>query len=177
MSLSLNLKKIFPIFLIFNNFVCFILSMVISLKIKMNLYPTEEKENLVNLFNFFYPFESIITSEPDSSGVSEMSAEIIGKDALNFIYKQTRKQRTVEAIRHFTLPKINFNTKTCKFLIHKQALSMGKVVLCKTKEESPLGPVYLEFKANKIEDVIEYLFPPTEKGRVLEANFTPEDLD
>lgn len=151
--------------------------MVISLKIKMNLYPTEEKEILVKLFHFFYPFETITTSAPDSSGVSEMSAEIIGKDALNFIYKQVRKQRTVEALRHFVLPRIIFNTNSCKFLIHKQALSMGKVVLCKTKEESPLGPVYLEFRANKIEDVIEYLFPPTAKGRVIEANYNPEDLD
>ena len=151
--------------------------MVISLKIKMNLYPTEEKENLVKLFNFFYPFESITTSETDNSGVSEMSAEIIGNNALNFIYKQARKQRTVEALRHFILPRIIFNTNTCKFLIHKQALSVGKIVLCKNKEESPLGPVYLEFKANKIEGVIEYLFPPTEKGRVLEVEFTPEDLD
>ncbi|MHA1512170.1 MAG: hypothetical protein ACTSRX_10680, partial [Promethearchaeota archaeon] len=80
--------------------------MVISLKIKMNLYPTEEKENLVKLFHFFYHFETIITSEPDSSGVSEMSAEIIGNNALNFIYKQVRKQRTVEAFRHFILPRI-----------------------------------------------------------------------
>jgi len=151
--------------------------MVISLKIKMNLYPTEEKENLVILFNFFFPFETITTSEPDSSGVSEMSAEIQGINALNFIYKQVRKQRTVEALRHFILPRIIFNTNSCKFLIHKQALSMGKVVLCKTKAESPLGPVYLEYKANKIEDVIEYLFPPTERGRVIEANYTPEDLD
>ncbi len=151
--------------------------MVISLKIKMNLYPTEEKENLVNLFNFFFPFEIITTSEPDSSGVSEMSAEITGGDALNFIYTQVRRQRTVEAFRHFILPRIIFNTNSCKFLIHKQALSMGKVVLCKTQHESPLGPVYLEFKANKIEDVIEYLFPPTEKGRVLEIDFSPEDLD
>ena len=151
--------------------------MVISLKIKMNLYPTEEKENLVNMFNLFYPFETITTSEPDSSGVSEMSAEIEGNNALNFIYKQVRKQRTVEALRHFILPRIIFNTNSCKFLIHKQALSTGKVVLCKTAAESPLGPVYLEYKANKIEDVIEYLFPPTEKGRVIEANYTPEDLD
>ncbi|QEE15987.1 hypothetical protein DSAG12_01815 [Promethearchaeum syntrophicum] len=151
--------------------------MVISLKIKMNLYPTEEKENLVKLFNFFYPVETITTSQPDSSGVSEMSVEIEGNNALNFIYKQVRKQRTVEALRHFILPRIIFNTNSCKFLIHKQALSMGKIVLCKTKEESPLGPVYLEFKANKIENVIEYLFPPTERGRVIETGFTPEDLD
>lgn len=151
--------------------------MVVSLKIRMNLYPTEEKENLVKLFQFFYPFETITTSEPDSSGVSEMSAEIIGNDALNFIYNQVRKQRTVEALRHFILPKIIFNTNSCKFLIHKQALSMGKVVLCKNKAESPLGPVYLEYEANKIEDVIEYLFPPTERGRVIEANYIPEDLD
>ncbi|MHA1510436.1 MAG: hypothetical protein ACTSRX_01805 [Promethearchaeota archaeon] len=151
--------------------------MVISLKIKMNLYPTEEKENLVQLFKFFYSFEIITTLEPNSLGFSEMSAEIIGNNALNFIYKQVRKQRTVEAFRHFILPRIIFNTNSCKFLIHKQALSMGKVVLCKNKEESPLGPVYLEFQANKIEDVIEYLFPPTEKGRVIEANYTPEDLD
>ena len=151
--------------------------MVISLKIKMNLYPTEVKQANVTLFNFFYPFESITTSEPDNSGTSEMSAEIIGTNALNFIYQQVRKQRTVEALRHFILPRIIFNTNTCKFLIHKQALSVGKIVLCKTKGESPLGPVYLEFKANKIEGVIEYLFPPTEKGRVLEVDFTPEDLD
>ena len=162
---------------IFNNFVSFRKTMVISLKIKMNLYPTEEKENLVNLFNFFCHFETITTSEPDRSGVSEMSAEIEGNYALSFIYKQVRKQRTVEALRHFILPRIIFSTNSCKFLIHKQALSMGKIVLCKTAAESPLGPVYLEYKANKIEDVIEYLFPPTEKGRVIEANYTPEDLD
>jgi predicted RNA binding protein with dsRBD fold (UPF0201 family) len=129
--------------------------MVVSLKIKMNLYPTEEKENLVKLFNFFYPIETITTSEPNSSGVSEMSAEIEGNNALYFIFNQVRKQRTVEALRHFILPRIIFNTKA----------------------ESPLGPVYLEYKANKIEDVIEYLFPPTERGRVIEVDFTPEDLD
>ncbi|MHA1718091.1 MAG: RNA-binding domain-containing protein [Promethearchaeota archaeon] len=152
-------------------------TMVISLSISMNLYPTEEKEKLINLFNFFYPFESIAISEPDNYGISKMSAEIIGKNSLSFLFTQVRKQRTVEAMRRFVLPKIDFNNQNCKFMIHKQALSRGLVIVCETKEESPLGPVYLEINANKIEEVIEYLFPPTEKGRVLEVDYSIEELD
>ena len=148
---------------------------MIKLEIKTKIYPTEENEIIFKIFRNFYPFEKLEPSIPNEDGESELHAEITGINSLNFIFNRVRRQRIVETARNHAIDRMYTIDNTCSFMLNKQALTQGKIALCETASESPLGPVNIRISANNIERVINYLFPHTEKGKVLEVNYKPEE--
>ncbi|MHA1646867.1 MAG: RNA-binding domain-containing protein [Promethearchaeota archaeon] len=154
---------------------------MITLKIRTIIYPSEDLKQIKRIFEYFYPFslstesEEIKISEPNDIHKSIASATINGLHALDFLFTQVRKQRIVEAVRKFVLERMDLNNNICKFLLHKQTLTKGSIVLCSEPEESPLGPVEIEISAENIEYVLNYLFPETEHGKVLEVSYIPEE--
>ena len=148
---------------------------MIELHISTKLYPTEDREKIISLFNLFYDFSDKKMSEEDSEHVRIIEASAEGKESLNYLFQQIRRQRTVEAVRKQVLRRMDLNHQKVTFFIHKQALMNNKIVLCKNQDESPLGPIILTIKAKDIEFIINYLFPPTKDGRVLEATYEIED--
>ena len=146
---------------------------MIKLEIKTKIYPTEENEAIFNIFHYFYPFEELFPSKPNSKGEKELYAEITGIKSLHFLFNRVRRQRIVEVARKHAVDRINTIDNTCAFMLNKQALTQGKISLCETAEESPLGPVDIKIGAKNIEMVINYLFPHTEKGKVLEVDYKP----
>ena len=148
---------------------------MIELHLSTKLYPTEDRENIISLFNLFYDFSNVKINEENSEHVRIIEASAEGRKSLNYLFQQIRRQRTVEAVRKQVLRRMDLNHQKVTFYLHKQALMNNKIVLCKNQDESPLGPLILTIKAKDIEHIIEYLFPPTKDGKVLEVNYEVED--
>jgi predicted RNA binding protein with dsRBD fold (UPF0201 family) len=146
-----------------------------KLVLKAKIYPTEDEQAIFAIFHKFYSFNELTPSKPNEFGVRELFAQIEGVHAISFLYAQVRKQRIVEAVRHFLLYKIDYGTNSCRFFVHKQALTQGIITLCNDFNDSPLGAIELELSGNNILEIIEYLVPPTEKGKVLEVNYSLND--
>ena len=145
---------------------------MIKLHLQTKLNPTEEREKIAGLFNLFYEFPTFSISDPDEEQVCTFEAEAEGPDTLNYLFNQIRRQRTVEAVRKQVLRRMDLNHQSVSFMVHKQALMNSKIVLCTQSTESPLGPIYVTITADNIERTINYLFPPTEDGKVLEADYS-----
>lgn len=149
---------------------------MIRLTVQTHIYPTEDRERISELIKMLYPFSQLYLSEPDERGIISLKGEAEGSSTLEFLFRQVRQQRTVEAVRRHVIHRIDLNHSQVTFLIHKQALMKHRVVLCQDPTESPLGPIRISIKSEKIEAVINYLFPPTEKGKVLEVDYSINDL-
>lgn len=146
---------------------------MIELELKTKVFPTEDEEILRRSFNKIFPFEKIELSPPDKDGTAELVASAQGLDSIKFLFTQVRRQKTVQAVRDHTHNKMDFERNHCKFDINKQALVQGFIVLCTAGIDSPMGPVSVKISAQRILPVMEWLFPPTEEGKVLEVAYKP----
>lgn len=139
------------------------------------MHPTEDEEIIKNSFLKIYSFDSFRKETPNNRGVYEISASATGPQTLQHIFTQIRRQRTVETIHNYTQERLNPITNSCQFNINKQALTMGFIVLSTEPNDSPLGPVSVTIKATDIKPVMDYLFPQTQDGKVLEVNYRPNE--
>ena len=98
---------------------------------------------------------------------------LVGIESLVFLFRQTRRQRVVEAVRRYAIERMDLNHNQCDLLLHKQALFQKRIAVCGDPTESPLDHVQVTIISDNIERVIEYLFPHTELGKVLEVNYIP----
>ncbi|UYP47958.1 hypothetical protein NEF87_004243 [Candidatus Lokiarchaeum ossiferum] len=148
---------------------------MILVNISTQVFPTEDLEVIHKIFNYFSDFDELEETIPNEKGVIEVSAKMEGLSGLTFLYRQSRKQRIVQAIRNHVENLMDLHANTCVFMLNKQALTQGYIGICQTPSESPLGPIHVKISATNIERVINYLFPPTEKGHVLEVDYTPTE--
>lgn len=148
---------------------------MILVNISTQVFPTEDLNVIKKIFNYFSNFEQLEETTPNEKGIFEVSASIEGLAGLTFLFRQSRKQRIVQAIRNHVENVMDLYANTCVFMLNKQALTQGFIGICQTPSESPLGPIHIKISATNIERVIDYLFPPTEKGRVLEVDYTPTE--
>ncbi len=135
----------------------------------MDIFPTENIDKIKQICNLFTELDNFDDLIHEKNEYKEIRFIIEGIEGLKFLFSQVRKQKIVEAVRGHVYNFINVDMNRCSFILNKQALTMGKVGLCYNSDESPLGPVRITISANHIESVINYLFPPTENGQVLEA--------
>ena len=149
---------------------------MIKLTLKIPIYPTETVNNLQHIFEHFNPtedFKSSIT-ETEDDGVKILSMTLHGLESVAFLFRQTRRQRVVEAVRRYALERMDLNHHQCILLLHKQALFQKRIAVCGDSTESPLGAVQVIIDSHDIERLMEYLFPHTEMGKVLEVDYIPE---
>ncbi len=77
--------------------------------------------------------------------------------------KKFREQRILEAVRKQLLKSLQNNSVV--FGMQRQAAFMNRFHLCGLGDYSAMGPIRIEIQANNIEDVIDYVSPPTIKGK------------
>ena len=149
---------------------------MIKLDLKIPIYPTELVKNIRQIFEYFNPTEDYAASiiEGEENGVKMLFMTIPGIESLVFLFRQTRRQRVVEAVRRYAIERMDLNHNQCDLLLHKQALFQKRIAVCGDPTESPLGPVQVTIHSDNIERLIEYLFPHTKEGKVLEVSYLPE---
>ncbi|MHA1672959.1 MAG: hypothetical protein ACTSYI_04975 [Promethearchaeota archaeon] len=145
----------------------------VTLITKIN--PSEDEAVIQEILTQFGESFTFEIKEISLVGVKKITAKMTGLEATHFIYSQVRKNRTVEAFRQYLLNQFDPNSDEITFMVNKQILTNGKIVLCNTMKESPLGPVWITLSSSNLIILIDYLFPPTEMGKVLESRVIPVD--
>lgn len=85
------------------------------------------------------------------------SAELITEDpkALSHIRDQLRDRHVRSAARKKLIA--GSERGSAFLLLNRQAAAAGVVALCDSPEESPLGPIYLELRSDRVADAIDWL--------------------
>ena len=140
---------------------------MIELHISTKLYPTEDRENIISLFNLFYDFSNVKINEENSEHVRIIEASAEGRKSLNFLFQQIRRQRTVEAVRKQVLRRMDLNHQKVTFYLHKQAAVVGQIHFCELAGESPLGPIIVTVSTEDPVWFVDWLTPHTENGQIV----------
>lgn len=125
--------------------------------------PTEDEEKVKKaVLNLFTP--SSIRVE-DRGRYKVLVAEANGPEALQKLHLRLRELRILDAARSMMM---RWSSKDrVVFYLHKQAAFMDYVTFCLTENESPLGPIKVEITEVDAKAMIDWLAPPTSKGKPL----------
>ncbi|MFX1563978.1 MAG: RNA-binding domain-containing protein [Promethearchaeota archaeon] len=112
----------------------------------MNICPTAKIEIISNV-----------------TGRQILQGKATGPEAIDTLAKKFREQRILEAVRHSLLKRVENNTLV--FGIARQAALVNRFHLCELDDISAMGPIRIEIHAKRIYDLIDYICPPTVKGK------------
>jgi predicted RNA binding protein with dsRBD fold (UPF0201 family) len=131
--------------------------------VEAEIRPTENEEKVKKaVLNFFTP--SNIKVEERGRG-RVLIAEADKPEALQKLHSKLREQRILDAARSMIM-RWSSDDKVV-FYLHKQAAFMNYITFCLPEGESPLGPIKVEILESDVRAVIDWLAPPTSKGRPL----------
>ncbi|MDI9619718.1 MAG: RNA-binding domain-containing protein [Candidatus Nezhaarchaeota archaeon] len=130
---------------------------------EVELRPTEDEAKVKSaLLNIMTPCRLSI-NERGSSKVLVAEAESPG--ALEKLHVKLRRQQILDAARAMMLS--YSNKDKVLFYLHKQAAFMDVVAFCQPEGESPLGSIKVEITGVDAKAVVDWLAPPTLKGKPL----------
>ena len=139
--------------------------------VEAQLRPTEDEGKVMqSILNIF---------DPDTVEKIDMGDYVLIRayserlTSLQKLHRLLRSQEILEAARAYMLK--NAKGDRLSITLHKQAAYQGKVSLLTWDEESPLGPikVTIEYRGD-IKDVIDWLAPPTARGKPLWERGPPD---
>ena len=134
-----------------------------KITVEAEIRPTEDEEKVKKaILNFFTP--SSIRVE-DRGRERVLIAEAERAEALQRLHLKLREQRILDAARSMIM-RWSSEDKVV-FYLHKQAAFMDRITFCSPEGESPLGPIKVEILETDVKAVIDWLAPPTSKGRPL----------
>ncbi len=134
-----------------------------KITVEAEIRPTEDEEKVRKaILNFFTP-SSIRVEERGRERV--LIAEAERAEALQRLHLKLREQRILDAARSMIM-RWSSEDKVV-FYLHKQAAFMNRITFCLPEGESPLGPIKVEILESDVRAVIDWLAPPTSKGRPL----------
>lgn len=134
-----------------------------KIRIEVEIRPTEDEEKVKTaVLNIFTPSRL----EVGSKGRSKLLiAEAENPRALKKLHLKLRQQQILDAARSMMFRWSSEDRVI--FYLHKQAAFMNNVTFCLPKGESPLGPIKIEISGVDAKSVIDWLAPPTSKGKPL----------
>ena len=124
-----------------------------SIKIRSQLLPSEDPDKVKQSMETLIPEVNLEIFQ------DEIVGEVSSFEALSKII-ETIHARKSERI-YGRILRSNMNGDFTKFFFNKQASFVGVITICEEEEESPLGPIEIEIKSNRIEEIIDLI---TEKG-------------
>jgi len=135
---------------------------IISVRLWANVKPTENLKKVQKAFANLVPPMICETRQDPEFGVI-LIGNATGLDSIAMFAKKFREQRILEAVRQQLLKSIQ-NT-TVVFGMQRQAAFMNRFHLCDLEDDSAMGPIKVEIQAINIQDVIDYISPPTLRGK------------
>jgi predicted RNA binding protein with dsRBD fold (UPF0201 family) len=126
--------------------------------IKATENPRKIREALLNICPV-----AEIKSVQDPSGTTFLQGSATGPEALATLARKFREGRILEAVRRVFLKQINEDVLI--FGIHRQAAYMDRLHICNLDDVSATGPIRVEIRAKNLLDIIDFVAPPTLKGK------------
>lgn len=131
--------------------------------VEAEIRPTEDEEKVKKaILNFFTP-SRIKVEERERGRV--LIAEADRPEALQKLHSRLREQRILDAARSMIMRWSSGDRVV--FYLHKQAAFMNHITFCLPEGESPLGPIKVEILEADVKAVIDWLAPPTLRGKPL----------
>ncbi|MFW9830871.1 MAG: RNA-binding domain-containing protein [Candidatus Thorarchaeota archaeon] len=135
---------------------------MISVKLWADVKPTEDIEKVKQALTNLCPPATIIVEEDLKQGFI-VKGSAVGPEAIATFAKKFREQRILEAVRQKFL-KLVQNGRLI-FGMQRQAAFMNRFHICDLNDYSAMGPIRVEIQATYLQNVIDYISPPTLKGK------------
>ncbi len=113
------------------------------------------------MLNLCPPARVVVLQESDSQTVIQGNAT--GPESIAMFAKKFREQRILEAVRQKLLKALQ--DENLVFGMQRQAALVNRFHLSDLDDYSGMGPIRVEIRAHNIHDVIDYISPPTIKGK------------
>lgn len=130
-------------------------------RVEAEVRPTEDPEKVARAVRNLVDVELKVVELP------ELYKLVVGEsssvDSLRRLHAALRQERILDAARSYMLKNRRGNSLELK--LHKQAAYAGHISLVTYDDESPLGPIRVIIASDKINDIIDWLAPPTSQGR------------
>jgi predicted RNA binding protein with dsRBD fold (UPF0201 family) len=129
----------------------------VDVRINVEVNLTEDPEKVKRAVeNVFGSVEMEI--KPERRG-SLLTAKTKGIDGLTKLYNLLRRERIRDAARGVLFD--GLGEKSIVFYINKQVAYAGHLSFSKPTAESPLGPIRVQIRCDKPQELIEWLAPKT----------------
>ncbi|MCS7140397.1 MAG: hypothetical protein N3F04_04810 [Candidatus Nezhaarchaeota archaeon] len=139
--------------------------------VRAEIRPTEDEEKVrTAVLNVITP--SSLKIEDLGTG-KILIAEAERPKALERLHQRIRQQQILDSARLMML-RWSSEDKVV-FYLHKQAAFMNNITFCLPSRESPLGPIKVEITGVDAKSVIDWLAPPTSKGKPIFERGPPGD--
>ena len=136
---------------------------MVKIRVEAEIKPTENMEKVRQAILNIIEAEEIKIVE--KLGGKYLVAESRSLESLNKLHTLLRKERILDSARK--IMKRWSTEENTLFFLNKQAAYMGRISFCMPQGESPLGPIMVEIKGVKSREIIDWLAPPTSKGKPL----------
>ena len=133
---------------------------MIKIEVKTEIKTTEDPDKVKRaILNIIEPEE--IKEEEDYRRI--IIAESRNINSLNKLHSLIRRERILDSARK-TLKELSTKEKVI-FHLNKQAAYMNHISFSQPENESPLGPITIEITSKNPKKIIDWLAPPTSKGK------------
>jgi predicted RNA binding protein with dsRBD fold (UPF0201 family) len=126
------------------------------------IHPTENQKKMQQAFENLCP-PIVSEFKEDSEFGVVLIGTATGPESVTTFAKKFRDQRILEAVRQRLLKSLQNGSVV--FGMQRQAAYMNRFHLSDLDDYSAMGPIRVEIHADNIQDVIDYISPPTVKGK------------
>lgn len=131
------------------------------LRVEAEVRPTESEERVAQAIRNIVDVDVKVVDV--GGGYRVAVGESTDVACLRRLHALLRQERILDAARAYAMRFRRGNTLELK--LHKQAAYAGHISLVTYDDESPLGPIRLTIVSDKIDEIVDWLAPPTSQGR------------
>ena len=127
-----------------------------NIQVKVNLYPTEDLEQVKVAVQKLFSIQNmrVINKDENVKGLFFESGDINSLSKFTAILKQDRIRTAVRrALDH------SIENDEIRFYLNKQVAYAGHISICDALGESPLGPIEVKIKTDEPSSLVEWIVP------------------
>ncbi|MEM1873878.1 MAG: RNA-binding domain-containing protein [Acidilobaceae archaeon] len=138
--------------------------------VEVEIRLTEDKDKVLRAVKNIVDVETLTTTSTSKGEI--LVGEASSPRALLPLYQAVRAERILDAVRNAL--KKNRRENSTHLLLHKQAAYAGRISIVDSDRESPLGAIKLTIIRDNIDEIIDWLAPPTSRGKPIWEKPMPE---
>ncbi len=149
-----------------------------KVRISARVYPSESEDRVLKAMKNLVPFEESIDEVElyQDSCCRVISVVLDGIDPLLKLRDSFRNNKVLDTARMLLVR--GMIGRSTRIKLHKQAAFLGKVRLCSSDEESPLGTIDLDIEFDCDPKLfLDWIAPQTKDGKILREIKTSELRD